>query len=125
MIYLNLSSSDSLSYYPDNVWFDFTVELPRAIEGRYDCALLEFFTSAPLVEDLYIFTGICEPEFVHDAVLPLLRIVSEPGELSTPFFKRVSRQVIQRVHIYIRDKNMFLPKENLGPVRITLGLEAI
>ena len=101
MAYLNLSSRDSKKYHPNNSSYDFTIELPWPITGLYKCGLMEF-SSGPLVEDLYVFSDICEPEYVHDKMLPLLRIVYETGEVGVPHYKPVSRQVIQRVQIYIR-----------------------
>ena len=100
--------------------------------GVFKCALLELSCS-PMTEDLYVFTDICEPQYVHDEMLPLLRIVSEPGEVSLAHFKTVSRQVVQRVHIYIRafddtrseDNKFVIPTHDIGEVRITLGFEAI
>lgn len=131
MTYLNLSSRDSKKYHPENTSYDFTVELPWPIEGFFKCALLDF-SCAAMVEDLYVFTDICEPEYIHDLMLPFLRVVSEPGELSIPHYKPVSRQVIQRVHIYIRsfddtlDDNKFIvPTHDIGDVRVTLGFESI
>ena len=125
MLYLTLSSTDSLAFNPENSASDFTVELPRAIEGKFTCALLDF-SCTDIGEDLYIFTDICEPEYVHDAVKPLLRIVTESGEITLPHFKPVARQMIQRVHVYIRNRYFNAPTHTLiGPVRITLGLEAL
>ena len=131
MAYLNLSSRDSKTYHPNNSSYDFTVELPWPIEGLFKCGLMEF-TCASMVEDLYVFTDICEPEYVHDKMLPLLRIVTEPGELGVPHFKPVSRQVIQRVRIYIRsfddtqqDNKFIIPSHDIGNVRVTLGFERI
>lgn len=125
MIHLNLASNNSRRFHEDNVWYDFTTELPQAVEGKFTCALLEFSSQSSMVEDLYVFCDLCEPEYVQDSVLPLLRIVSEPGEVSIPYFKPVSRQVIQRVHITIRNQNLEVPSNSIGPVRITLGLERI
>ena len=124
-IFLNLSSRDSLRYHPNNEWHDFTVELPHSIEGKFKCALLEFYSQSALVEDIYVFSNICEPEYTRDSVLPLLRIVSESGEVSHPYYKEVSREVIQRVHIYIKDQNLNVPPNPVGSVRMTLALEPI
>lgn len=125
MIYLHLSSKDSLHFHPNNVWYDFTIELPSTISGSFRCGLLEFFSTSSMQEDLYIFSDICEPEFIHDSLLPLLRIVTEPGEMSIPHFKSVSRKEIQRIRVYIRNKNLVVPDLNIGIVRMTLALESI
>ena len=131
MAYLHLSSRDSKNYHPDNSSYDFTVELPWPVAGSFKCALLEFYCG-PMLDNLYVFSDICEPEYVHDEMLPLLRMISTPGELAVPHYKPVSRQVIQRVHIYIRmfddnqeDNKFVVPTNDVGDVRITLGLEPL
>lgn len=123
MIYLNLASTDSLLYHPQNSAYDFTVELPQTIEGQFKCALLEFRCTT-IGEQLYVYSNICEPQYVHDAIRPLLRIVSESGEVTLPHYKTVTRQEIQRIHIYVRNRHFDIPTHTLiGPVRITLALE--
>ena len=128
MIYLNVSSQDSLSFHPQNSVFDFTIELPSAITGRFTCALLDFYTNEQFNQDFYVFCDICEPHFIHDRVLPLLRIVSEPGELTTPHNKTVSRQHIKRLTVYIRDREFNVPTQPSPPitsVRMTILLESL
>ena len=125
MIYLNLASTDSLSSHPENVWHDFIIELPQPLIGTFRCALLEFYSELAMSEDIYVFSDICEPQFVHDSTQPLLRIVSDAGEVSIPHFKLVSREVVQRIRIYLRDHNFEIPSQNIGNVRITLELESI
>ncbi len=124
MIYLNLASTDSFTFHPTNTSYDFTVELPQPIRGEFTCALLDF-TCDSMLEELYIFTDICQPEFIHDSVLPLLRIVTEPGEVNIEHYKPMSRQVVQRVRIYIRDRHFNVPTQNIGPVRVTIALDPI
>ena len=65
-------------------------------------------------------------------MLPLLRVIPEPGELSTPHYKIMSREVIQRVKIYIRAfddtqaiNKFIIPAYDIGDVRLTLGFETI
>ena len=128
MIYLNVSSQDSLSFHPDNSVFDFTIELPYAITGRFTCALLDLYTDADFNESLYVFCDICEPEYIHDRILPLLRIVSEAGELTTPHNKVVSRQHIKRINVYIRDRKFNIPTQTTPPItslRMTILLEPL
>lgn len=122
-MYLNLSSRDSLKFHPQNNSYDFIIELPNQIVGRYKCALFDFFCDSAFTGDLYVYTDICEPEYVSDSVLPLLRIVSEAGELTTPHFKVCSRQQFKRINIYIRDRDFNTPSFDIGVVRMTIALE--
>lgn len=123
MIYLNLSSSDSLDFHPENNSFDFIVELPTIIEGQFSCALIDFFCEAATFEPLYIFCDICEPEYVLDSVRPLLRIVAESGEVNTAHSKKVNRREIRRVQLSIRDRTFSIPSSPIGRVRMTIVLD--
>ena len=124
MIYLILTSTDSRRYHQKNNTYDFTVELRDVLQGQFTCALLDFSCQS-MSEDLYVFSDICEPQYIHDSDLPLLRIITEPGEVTIPHFKRVSRQLIQRVRIYIRNGSFDVPTDDIGPIRVTLALEPI
>lgn len=116
---------DSTILHPSNSSYDFIIELPRAIIGKYQCALMEFSCQESMTEDLYIYSDLCQPELVHDSLLPLLRIVTETGEVNTPYYKDITRQHIQRVHIYIRNRQFMIPTHAIGPVRVVLALEEL
>ena len=124
MKHIFISSLDSLEYSPDNTTYDFTVTLPEPIIGRYKVALTEI--SYPThFEDLYIFCDIVEQSYLQDKSLPLLRIVTGMGELNHLYYFNVTRQVIQRLRVYILDKNLEKPFEDCGPIRMTLVFETI
>lgn len=124
MKYLYLSSLDSKECHPLNNSYDFTIELPKIIEGNYIFSLLEF-SCHEMPEELYIFCDLSEQHLVHDQMLPIIRIVKQPGEFLTQYYSPVSRRIIQRVRIYIRDRNFSVPIYDIGPVRCTLALRPI
>ena len=117
-----LSSKDALTLHPNNSTYDFTVELLETIKGKFSCALVDFSCAGAITEELYIFSDILENSSVHDHALPLLRIVSQTGEVRLPHYKPLSRQVIQRVRIYIRTKEFKVPSSDIGPVRCVLSV---
>ena len=124
MAYIYLSSDDSLDYFPNNTNFDFTVEFAQEFRGAYRLALCEiYFTQA--TEDLYVFCDVCTRSRVLDDLLPLLRIVRAPGELSNLYYQELTRPILQRIRLYIRDKSLNVPSFDIGTVRCTLRLEPI
>ena len=124
MKYLYLSSNDSLDYYPTNNPFDFTVNLPYSLSGQFVVALAEVhYTSHE--EELFIFCDLCEDSYIKDNSLPILRTVSNIGEFSNLYFHTVTRKSIQRIRIYITNKNLDKPSYDIGPVRCLLILKEI
>ena len=121
MKYVFVASTDSLDYHPSNVPHDFTVELPDTIIGKYSCVLLDFYC-LNITEELYVFCDICEQSYVKDHKLPLMRIITHTGEVTIPYYTPVTRRNIQRMRIYIRNKDLEAPALDIGPVRCTIGL---
>lgn len=117
-VYVHLSSEDSLEMYPRNNSFDFIVELPEPLDKEYSVALVDF--NANVTEDLYVFCDIIESSYCRDQNLPLLRIVSTAGEVNRVQLYKSSRSSIQRIKIYIRDKDLKVPTNSIGPVRCSL-----
>ena len=125
MKYLYLSSKNSLNIYPTNTSYDFTVELPNTIFGVYECALADITYSDTVQQDMYVYSDICEENVIDDKYLPILRVVSAPGEISNYYFVNASREAIQRVRVFIRDANFKVPSVSLGTVRVTLLLRRV
>ena len=124
MAYIYLSSDDSLEYFPNNTNFDFTVELAQEFRGAYRLALCEIYFT-PAIEDLYVFCDVCSRSRVLDDLLPLLRIVRAPGEFANLYYQELTRPILQRIRLYIRDKSLNIPSTDIGTVRCTLRLEPI
>ena len=118
--YLHVSSTDSLNRFPANTGFDFTVELTETISGRYMIALCELFTLHEFSEQLFVFCDVVEPYQVHNELSPLLRSVHKSGEVQNLQFMRLSRSIVQRIRITVRDKNNNSPATDLGEVSCTL-----
>ena len=116
-----LTSLDSSQYHPTNQTYNFTVELPQTLEGAFTCALLEFFSQSLNNEELYVYCDICESSLTRDRMLPLIRIVPEVGEVNIPYFLKITRPIVQRIRIYIRDRDYKIPDYDIGPIRCTLG----
>ena len=72
-----LSSSDSLSYHPDNKCYSFIIELPERIilEGNWAIGLCDFFNSSCLTETLFVLCDICDNSYIGDCLKPILRIL--------------------------------------------------
>lgn len=124
MAHLFISSTDSLDFHQTNSSFDFTVELPQTLTGSYKVALAEFYCTNQL-EDLYVLSDVCEQSYCLDQMLPLMRIVHQPGECSNMYFLKVTRSDVQRIRIYIRNADLEIPSTDIGRVRCTLVFELI
>ena len=122
MKYLFLSSTDSLDLSPNNSTYDFTVTLPQTIMGEFKIALVEMHYTSHF-EDLYVYCDIAEQSYVKDSSLPILRIVSQMGEFGNLYFFPVTRRAIQRIRVYITNKDFETPLQDAGPIRCTLVLQ--
>ena len=123
MKHLFLCSTDSILYHPSNKSWDFTVELPHAIEGQWKCALGDI--SYNTTENLYVFCDLCEQSYIRGGTLPILRYVTQPKEFTNLYYFNVNLSHIKRVRIFIRNNNMEIPSDDIGPVRCTLILKPI
>ena len=124
MKYLFLSSNDSLELHPANSTYDFTVSLPQTMYGDWEIALAEV-EYASHNEDMYVFCDLCEYSYVKSKTLPLLRVVSKIGEFEHLFFHKVTRNVIQRIRIFITNDELDTPAQDIGPIRLTLVVRNI
>ena len=122
MKYLFLSSNESLEYHPKNTTYDFTVELPQILDGKFSFALLDIAAEKKISEALYVFCDSCEYSLAHDRMAPLLRIATQAGEVRIAYFVKASRRVIQRIRIYITNRNFQTPMADIGQIRCTLGI---
>ena len=122
-IYLHLSSNDSLSSYPNNNCWDFTVDLKTCLilPGKWECALTEIdFTNDNLT--LIVFCDLCSQSFVMDNYLPVLRVVTHSQIFEKPYFVKISRQNITHLRVYIRTYNGEKPSFHSNTLRCTLLL---
>ena len=123
-MYLFISSEDSNELNPANTSYDFTVTLPQTINGSFEIALAEM-TYTSHNEDLYVFCDLCEHSFVKDSMLPILRAVTGVGGYQNLFYHKVTRNSIQRVRIFITNKKLEHPSQDIGPVHLLLILRSI
>ena len=119
MKYLYVCSTDSFKYHPTNSAWDFIIELPQSLAGCEYVALGEIQYSA-YTGRLIVCSDICEESYIRDRSMPILRRVSQPGELDRLQFLRTTRSEIQRIRISILDEELQEPIENIGPVYCTL-----
>ena len=111
--YVFTSSSDSLTFYPDNQPFDLKVHLPEIshLSGTWTCSLLDLKCVTTSDTELYVFADILEDSLVNSKKLPLIQYVpGEDGKIVRTFGgcidPRLSRNDIGTIHIYITDVQM-------------------
>jgi hypothetical protein len=121
--YLFLSSSDSKHIHKNNKWYDFTVEFSDMIDfqGHWECALAEIFFDADVAENLFIYCDICDYSYVGSKLLPTLRLINHKAlEFVNLFFIKVNNPEVNRIRIYLRDKNNNIPSLEVTEVNCTL-----
>lgn len=123
-----LKSTDGASLFEKNVPDNFTVQMDRQIkfEGYWTVALTEinitYKASSRRIQDIYVYSDICEESFVGSSEKPLLRRV-HMGKESTeqyivnkhklfqavnvfpmPYYVPVCAGGLNQIHIYITDE---------------------
>lgn len=123
-MYLFLSSRDSTDFHSENYAWDFTVDLVQCLNtrGNWQCALTEIEFDKGFSGDLYVYSDICTGSSVREHSLPILRIVKKSAIFRRPYYMEVSRDFIQRVRVYIRDKNGNIPTFVSKELRCSLHL---
>lgn len=124
-----LESSDGSSLFEKNTPHDFTVQMDRMVhlEGYWVVALMEmnitYKDTSKHIEDVYVYSNICEESFVGPSEHPLLRkihISKDETEqytknrqkhmtthliFSTPYYVPVRLGQLNQIRIYITDSN--------------------
>lgn len=122
-----LKSSDGSHLFEQNMAYDFTVQLDRQInlEAYWVVALTEidltYKSSSKYIDDVYVYSNICEESFVGSSEKPLLRKVHISKDatdarvirkmkhyrtnviFNTPYYVPVRLGQVNQVHIYLRD----------------------
>ena len=106
MKYLFISSNDSAEDYPNNKWYDFTIDLPGEwiLEGDWECALLEINCLPRIDRELVIYCNIVEQSYFQNGMASLLRCVFQSTDIfNNPYFISLNRNRISHVRMSIRD----------------------
>ena len=127
--YLFISSSDSLSFHPDNKGSNFTVELPESVNlhGEWEAALCDFYHNPEVNEILYVFCDLCDYSYIGNSLEPIIRKIypnstSTDFQFSSNYYINVKNKNINRIKVYIRDVNFGFPSSVTGDIHLTLHL---
>lgn len=128
--YLFLSSDLSKDRYPSNRPDDFTVELPHpyVLDGQWKCGLKEI--KITLQEGIvYFCSDVCVESYAEDTMLPVLRALQKPKGKETyfhfdnPMYVNIKPNVLNRVRIFIRDRQLQPLDVQDSYIHCTLHLE--
>lgn len=128
--YLYISSSDSKTIYPNNNASEFRVELPTCLmlRGDWEIALIEFKFSHSKTNDYALLFDGCECSYINDSFRPVLRFI-ESGTLQriydNPIYLRVTRDMIERLHILLLPCDDLHSTLNTESLRCTLHLRKV
>ena len=126
--------------HSSNKWYDFTAEIPKQITlkdiDNYQIALCDISESectnkkkdeentlTSLIKPWYVYCDVVQPSLIgEENYYPLLNIVTKTGPISKRCYMDISRDYINRIRIYIRDKKGSLPTDTISCLRCTLHL---
>ena len=123
MIYLHLSSTDSLAIHQHNTCADFTCKLPETLqlEGYWECALINLFGKN--IPSIYnVFCDIIEHNVIKDRKLPILcqNLRNKPFQHFN--FIKVKNQNCKRIRISITYVHLDPISASTAPVYLVLCL---
>ena len=135
--YVNISSDNSLDYFPNNSPSDFRLHLKQTLRlhGHWTVALTDIQYSIPSSKgkNIWVYSNICENTIVGDTLEPLLRkipIAGKKGETRNksfpiPYYKHVLPHEVESIQIYVYGDD----KENISfkafPLRCTLHFKKV
>ena len=127
MIFLNIHWYDSTDVYKLNRPDNFTFDLPSVLTvntGQWEVAVLDFKLKSNTKNPIYLLTDICEDNYIHGTLLPVLRrLDTKSGSFSFPQFIKVNKQEIQSIKLQLRDR--FMREVELQDFYCTLCLRQI
>ena len=69
--------------------------------------MLDFKLKSNTKKPIYLLTNICEDNYIHSTLLPVLRrLDTKSGSFSLPKFIKVNKQEIQSIKLQLRDRFM-------------------
>ena len=126
--YAYISSTQNGDIYPDNVWYDFSVELPMELKfnDSCKCAVVEFSVEPSMLLDVNVFCDLVEGSCFESIIAPFIFKAKEsPAFINIPQFHNVINPSVKNFRIYMRSgfKNL-IPIENIQAVNIVLAFQS-
>ena len=126
MEYICVSSNQDLDKFPQNVWYDFSVVLPKALVNKegWECALLSVDINPLSDLEMYIFCDLVKGSCFQKSILPFLGKVSRmPTHFENLNFVSVINPTIENFRIYIkRAFSQDIPTDGVEELTVTLVL---
>ena len=125
MIFQFLSSRDSLDTHPNNIWYDFSIDLPGPLEvdESWECALLDINCVPQIQSPFIVYVDIVKQSFIRDTTASVLRVVHfSDSDFAFPYYLPVNRGEITQLRMSIRDlETGQVPTESVSVLTCTLG----
>ena len=136
--YLFLSSTDSLTYYPENTPEYFTVNLEQSLclRGVWKVALTDInielnFNSPRRPSHLELMVNICQPSFIYGKYLQTVRRLYIPPKTQSlyevfpsPYYFNLKEAEFRSVTVNVLDQNLQASKLT-GEINFTLHLKRV
>ena len=125
--YVSISSTQNIDIYPQNLWHDFSVELPMELllKSSCQCAVVEFSVHPHVVIDVNIFCDLIEGSCFEGGIAPFLFKAKEsPAFISFPQFHHLIYPSVKNFRIYIRESfTNAIPVQSVQAVNMVLAFK--
>lgn len=119
-MYLYLSSLDSLAYFPQNNFWDFTVELPKSINTEdYQLALTHIFYKGKVQDYCFVYCDAVESSVVKGGEDCVLGAFYDKGVVDSPHYLNLITNSLKRIRIKVVGGKLSAPNT---PLFLTLHL---
>ena len=141
IMYLFLSSDDSLKIHENNKAIDFIVTLPSPLyldrEARWECGLCDLSittkdsASVKRADRLHVYCNLIETSYEQGSTQPILKtaqlkaVKNNVAFYNPPYYMRVAQERIDSIHIYLRLDKGQIPSFDDGITSCTLHLRAV
>ena len=102
--YIYITWDDGKPRFPDNQPNNFWLQLPSTLvlQGEWCVALMDVKMKTQSKKSIFLLSDVCEESYVKGNRYPVLRRLDEKtAEFKVPRFLKVTRQQVQRIHIWL------------------------
>lgn len=119
-MYLYLSSNDCLALHPTNLWHDFIISLPKALElaptmsgeSKWEIGLTHFWIeNRNSIKDrvLYVFSDITQESYIAGTSLRVLAANYNGNSPDITSYVGVGQRSVQTIRISVKGPNLQTP----------------
>lgn len=106
-MFLYLSSVDSVLFFPDNNFWEFTVELPNSLDGeRYRVALTSVYCKDLQQDYYYVYCNAIESSVVGDKYGNVLAVFTQSGPVEPLQYHNFAQNSVKRLKFTVESRTL-------------------